>query len=157
MAFLASAMISSPMVTTAPTGTSPESAASRARPNARRMGGGSGKPMGCAASLASRAWRTLLLRVVGDRLRVVAGRIYADRRRGNRDVGRLRSDADRAGLDVERRGLATARRNAVLGHGDVRNLCAPRLGDVEHSSSDRSDQDDHGKDKDENDGAHAGC
>ena len=53
IALRASATISSPRVTTAPTGTSPAAAASAARSSARRIGGGSGKAHRPAASAAA--------------------------------------------------------------------------------------------------------
>src|SRR3982751_4421030 len=88
--------MSSPKVTTAPTGTSPAAAASRASSSARRIGGGSGKLIGRPPSRAAPACQ--LLPIIG-RGRLVAGRLNHQGRHPH--VGLLRPDFDRAGLDVE--------------------------------------------------------
>ena len=70
IALRVSATISSPRVTTAPTGTSPAAAASAASSSARRIGRGKGKLI--VARLARRPGPShILLRVVGDRRRLI--------------------------------------------------------------------------------------
>src|SRR6185295_3493202 len=83
-----SATISSPSVTTAPTGTSPAVPASTASSSARRIGGGKGKLMRPSGyrSGARLSAESQLLGVVGDRCRLVLRRLDFDARHFDRGV-----------------------------------------------------------------------
>src|SRR5690349_3490552 len=111
-------MISSPRVITAPTGTSPASAATAARSRARRIGWGSGKDMagrslprrGASVMPASRGSSVSVggvalaflglanLYVRHLNLRLVA--FYLNF--GHSDIGFARADSNRTGLNLKR-------------------------------------------------------
>src|SRR4051812_12859607 len=120
IALRVAATISSPRVTTAPTGTSPSMAASRARSSARRIGKGNGKLIGAAASAAPPT--SQLHPVVRRRgylvLRLILWRLHLERLHLH---GRLPApDLHRSGLDVKGRRLPALGHHAIVGGRNLR-------------------------------------
>src|SRR4030095_30743 len=158
MELRASAMISSPKVITAPTGTSPASAATAAKSSARRIGCGRGKAMasrplaGSAAAVmpAKRANKVSVgvgLRLLGRPdlhggdidLGLVA--LYLNFWHG--DIGFTCPDFDRSGLDLERRRLSGLRANRTAGRFDGRRPCLTGLRNIEVTRGNSGNQRDH--------------
>ena len=117
--------ISSPSVTTAPTGTSPASAASRASSSARRIGGRKRerpwrRRLAEPAAVSSRYYCALLVTACC----LVCRALNLERRDLDRRF--LAADGHRAGLDVERRRLAALADDAVV-RGRNLGARAPRI------------------------------
>src|SRR4030095_2676377 len=148
IALRASAMTSPLQVTTAPTGTSPASAACAARSSARRIGGGIGKFASMASALARSEGIVIsaLVDSVGRRGLVVLGRLDFNRRHLDGDVLGLAANCDLAGFDVERGRLAPGRGDTDAIRGDSRRFGASGLPNVEKTRLDGDDQCHNGQD-----------
>src|SRR5438270_8942184 len=152
MALRVSATISSPLVTTAPTGTSPAAAASAARSSARRIGGGSGKLMLAPLADGSAQGIFALLGVGRCCCSLVPGGLL---HLGGRHLHSrlLAADFHGASLDVERRRSTALSGDAVGSRRDRRRFGLACLVDVEKSRCDRGNDEHDRDDQGEDDGA----
>ena len=155
IALRASATISSPSVTTAPTGTSPAAAASAARSSARRIGGGSGKPIGAAsgAPRAAVSYACQLLGVVGRRCGLVRP-ASGPRSAGTFTVVSLVPTLTEP-VSTSNAGAWPPLAVTPLRVAAICGACAPRIWlMLRNPVRDRGDDRHHGDDQDEDDGAH---